>query len=507
MKNPETILLKNALIMTLNEKDEILENTDILIENDEIKNISKNLNVENAHLTIDCSNKLVMPGLVNAHFHSHENLFKGTYDNLPLELWMLYTYPFKDYGPFSNRLLYLQTMLGSIEMLKSGVTSVQEDFDEKPVSTIEGQSAVIQAHVDIGFRTNFVMTESTSHLCDMIPYLREIMPIEIQNLLPGTKSSDEAYKINEELIQTWNGRDDVKIVVSPGAPQRCDVAHLQRMFKLAEKYDLPYHFHCCETRVQRITGKEFYQSTIPQFAEKCGILGPRTTIAHNIWLDEKDIEVFAKNKINTVHNPISNLKLGSGVMPLIKLREAGINVCLGTDGINSNDTYNMLEVLKMTALLHKVTQPDYRKWPTSDEVLLMATRNAARSLMREDEIGSLEIGKKADLLILNLHTVAFGPITTPETVKNHIVYCENGNSIEKVIIRGRLVLDDYKIMNIDEKAILDELRGMMDEFFEKFKKTVAASDRFFPYFDEMYWKCINNPDPMWRFTASKNEYL
>ena len=137
----------------------------------------------------------------------------------------------------------------------------------------------------------------------------------------------------------------------------------------------------------------------------------------------------------------------------------------------------------------------------------MATKNAARSLMRSDEIGSLEEGKKADLLILDLTTDAFGPLTTPENLKNHLVYCENGTSIEKSIIRGKIVIDGHKIVSIDEKALLAELRSLMPAFWEDYKKTKAASDKLVSYLREMYWKCINHPDPMWRFTASKSEYL
>ncbi len=506
MKN-ERKLLKNGMVMTLNAADEIIENCDLLIEGDEIKAIGKNIESRPGDEIIDCSNKLIMPGIVNSHFHSQENLFKGYIDNLPLELWMLYTYPALEYGPFTPRLIYLRTMLGIIGMIKAGVTSVQDDFHEIPFATVEGESAAIQAYVDAGLRANVSMTEITNHLCDMLPYLREIMPKDIQEKIPGPRSSEEIYRTQEEIIQKWNGVDDVKVVVSPGAPQRCSTEHLQKMFKLAEKYDIPYHIHICETRAQRITGREFYGSSITRYAYETGILDARTTIAHNIWLDEQDIECYIKSGVNAVHNPVSNLKLGSGIMPLLKLQEAGINICLGTDGMSSNDTYNMFEVMKETALLHKITQPDYKKWPTSDMVLTMATKNAARSLMRQNEIGSLEPGKKADMLIVDLHSEAFGPYTIPSTVKNHLVYCENGSSINMSIIKGKIVMKDHEILTIDEKALLAELRDMVPQFFEDYEKTLEKAESLVPYLEKMYWKCIKDEDEMWRFSAPKKEYL
>ena len=500
-------LLKNGMILTLNASDDILEGFDLLIEGDKIKNIEKNIQGKPGDEVIDCTGKLVMPGLVNSHFHSQENLFKGYIDNLPLELWMLYTYPALEYGPFSPRLIYLRTMLGIIGMIKSGVTCVQDDFHEIPFATVEGESAAIQAYVDAGMRANVSMTEITNHLCDMLPYLRKIMPKEVQESIPGPRSSDEIYRTQEAIIQEWNGKNDVKVVVSPGAPQRCSTEHLKKMFKLAEEYDVPYHIHICETRAQRITGREFYDSSITRYAYEIGILSPRTTIAHNIWLDDKDIECYVKSGINAVHNPISNLKLGSGIMPLLKLQEAGVNICLGTDGMSSNDTYNMFEVMKEAALLHKVTHPDYKKWPTSDCVLAMATQNAARSLLREDEIGSLEVGKKADMLVVDLGTEAFGPCVMPSTVKNHLVYCENGNSIEMSIIKGKTIMKNHEILTIDEKALLGELRSMMPQFWEKYEKTREKADFLLPYLEEMYWACINDNDEMWRFSAPKREYV
>lgn len=499
-------ILKNGMILTLNEADDVLEGTDLLIEGDTIKFIGKDIPIQKGDEVIDCTDRLIMPGLVNAHLHSQENLFKGYIDNLPLELWMLYTYPVTEYGPFSARLIYLRTMLGIFNMLKSGVTSVQDDFHEIPFATVEGESAAVQAYVDAGMRANISMTEITNHLCDMLPYLRKIMPEEVQGMIPGPRTSEEIYHTQEEIIQKWNGKDDIKVVVSPGAPQRCSTEHLQKMFRLAERYDVPYHIHICETRAQRITGREFYGSSITKYAYDIGILDRRTTIAHNIWLDEKDISCYTKGGINAVHNPVSNLKLGSGIMPLWKLQEAGINICLGTDGMSSNDNYNMFEVMKTTALLHKVTQPDYKKWPASDDVITMATRNASRSLMREKEIGSLEVGKKADILVVDLHTDAFGPYTVPTNVKNHMVYCENGSSIIMSIIKGKIVMKDHKILTVDENALLSELRDMMPQFFKDYEKTRAKAEVFVPYLEEMYWTCINDNDEMWRFTAPKQEY-
>lgn len=503
MVNSSRMILKNARIMTLNDKDEMLENMDILIEGDTIRDIRNCIDVRSGDKVIDCRDRLVTPGFVNSHLHSDENLFKGWYPNLPLELWMLYAYPLFGFERPSNRLIYLRTMLGAIEMVKSGATTIQDDFMEQPFTTMDGHSAAIQAYVDLGLRTNVSVYEMHHHFCDNMPYLREIVPSDVQKLFDDPEPEDRVYARVEEMIQEWNGKDDVKIVVSISAPQRCDDKFSKHMFDIAEKYDVPYHIHICETRTQRITGREFYGSTIPQHSAKIGILSPRTTIAHCNWIDDEDIEVYKKAGVNIVHNPVSNLKLGSGIMPFNKLYDAGINICLGTDGMSTNDSNSILEVMKTAALLHKVTQPDFHKWPSSDVIMDMVTRNAARSVRRTDEIGAVEVGKKADLLVFDLNTYALAPETD---YKSLIIYCENGRSIDKVIARGKLIMDNHELITVNEKAIMSEVRELWREYRPSFERAMEQMRGVFPYLEEMYWKCMNDEDPLWRFSASKDEY-
>jgi len=204
--------------------------------------------------------------------------------------------------------------------------------------------------------------------------------------------------------------------------------------------------------------------------------------------------------VSVAHNPISNLKLGSGIMPLRKLLNAGVNVTLGTDGTSSNDSQNMFEVMKFTALLHKVTNPKYQEWPSSDEVLKMATHNAAFSTRRTQEIGSLEKGKKADMIILNLKNPAFTPL---HNIKNHLVYCENGRSVESVIIGGKLVMHNGKLLTVNEEEILGEIHDLMPDFKKKFQNTIKENERLFPYIDEIYWRCMKQNVGLNRFSDFK----
>ena len=245
--------------------------------------------------------------------------------------------------------------------------------------------------------------------------------------------------------------------------------------------------HILETKMQAVSGSEFYGKSIIKHAADIGFLSDRLTIAHSIWVSDEDIEIMGKAGVSVAHNPVSNLKLGSGIMPFRKLVKAGVNVTLGTDGISSNDSQNIFEVMKFTALLHKVTNPNYREWPTSDEVLRMATLNAARSTRRTQEIGSLEIGKKADIIILNLKNPSFTPL---HDIKKHLVYCENGRSVETVIIGGEIVMHEGKLLTVNEAKILEEITELMPEFQARLHETIKENHKLFPFIEEIYNRSI-----------------
>lgn len=498
------IILKNAMILTLDKDDNLYKDMDLRIEDGKITDISKNIIPQSDDEVMNCRGYLLTPGFVNAHLHSDENMFKGKYDDMPLELWMLYAYPPSGaYGNFSERLVYLRTLVGAIEQIKSGVTTCQDDVSGHPCSTLETHNIIFKAYEKIGMRANISTSTLNKNYLDTIPYLRETVPEELQKKFSNPVSDEDALNNAEEIIKAWNGKGLFKVTLSPIAPQRCTDDYNVAVYELAEKYNLPYHTHICETRMQRETGFEFYGKTVLQHCKDIGILSSRTTIAHGNWLDDRDVEIAAETGINVVHNIVSNMKLGSGIMPFTKMKAAGVHLALGTDGTSSNDSQNIMEVMKTAALIHKVTQPDYHKWPTSSDILDMATHGGARSVMRENEIGSLEVGKQADILMFNLRSPAFTPLND---VKNHLVYCENGSDLTNVMIAGKFVMKDRKITTIDEMEVIDELSSMADDFSRFHESCLSLSDEIYPYVDDSYRRCMRADDSFWRLTASREEY-
>lgn len=185
-------------------------------------------------------------------------------------------------------------------------------------------------------------------------------------------------EIYEEVIRRWDRKDGMKVVFSTSAPQRCTDEYLMRGLKIAEKYDLPMHTHILETRMQRATGPEFYGKSIVKHIRDLGFLTDRLTIIHGVWMDEEDMRMIGEAGASVAHNPVSNLKLGSGIMPLRKMVRNKVNVVLGTDGMSSNDGYSIFETVKFAALLQKVMDADYKTWLDAKSILKMAIRTPAR---------------------------------------------------------------------------------------------------------------------------------
>lgn len=459
---------------------------DLQIEGDRIAAVGQGLAAPDGATVIDGAGKLVMPGLVNAHLHSNEALFKGRYDNMPLEIWMLYAYPILGTRPVDPRLVYLRSMLVAIESLKTGVTCLTDDLYESPQQTFEQLGAAVQAYDDIGIRATVSGHVVDKNFLDTIPFTRDYVPQQLQDEVARLRPPTVAEYV--DFAKTAHGAFEgragrIRFMLAPSAPQRCTPELMQAADELARAWKVPFHTHIVETKVQGVTGPVMYGKTLLQYLNDLGCLHRGTTIAHAIWMTQRDIELMGEAGCSIVHNTISNQKLGAGIAPVRRLLEAGVTVALGSDGICSNDTPRMFDVMKACALIHKVETPDYSKWLDASEVLHACTLAGARSALIEDETGSLEVGKKADLLLLDMSTVSFLP---RNDIRNHLVYCENGSSIEKVFVNGEVVVDGGRLTKVDEKALLEELRRRMPEFQAYNAELEAANRPFQPYFNQVH---------------------
>lgn len=481
-------MIKNATIMTLDDEDSWIEDGDIVIEDGKIMALGHNLSpesfeVERVHQAKD---RLVMPGLVNAHLHSMDRFDRGRFDNLPLDLWQaLYNPPLGNRN-WTPRECYLRTALNGIEMMKAGTTTVIDDVRHGTMNE-ENIEAVFQAYQDLGMRAFVSIGYSDKAYYKAIPYLEEILPSHLKEELDRSKVpiGDEVIKLWRKYGQRWRGR--VGFVLSPSGTQRCTDDFLRKTWNLSEEMRLPVVVHVLETKVQAIAGRLFYGKSIVAHMKALNLLTPMTTLIHAVWLTDDDIGLISRAEASVVHNPVANLKLGSGVAPVRKFLDAGINVALGTDNNNANDTVNLFDTMKLAALLHKVVDFDYDRWIGAKEVVKMATRAGAHCVGLGGEIGTLSVGKRADLILLDLTKIPFFP---RNNLLYQLVFCENGGSVDMVVVDGIPVVERGRMTTVNEDKILQETMNRANEIQDKIRTASQRGAELVPYLRQAYQRCI-----------------
>jgi cytosine/adenosine deaminase-related metal-dependent hydrolase len=436
---------------------------------------------------IDGSGHLLMPGLVNAHFHSSVNHLKGSLDSLPLEIFMLYESP--ELGAeIAPRVAYVRTMLGALEMLRGGVTTVLDDAFFVPAPSPPLIDAVMQAYEDCGMRAVLALDQPDVPEIDKLPFLAELLPPELRARAAGPPAMDAQGLLDcyRHLLRTWHGRAQgrLRAAVSCSAPQRVTRAYFQALDELSRRHDLPFYVHVLETKLQRVLGEErFAGRSLIRYVHDEGLLSERLNIIHGIWIDDRDMDLIAQAGSVIAHNPISNLRLGSGIMPFRALRSRGIPVCLGTDEAIADDAVNMWSVAKLAGLVHNIAGADYERWPVASEVLDCLIGGGARAMRSPVPIGQISAGHQADLILLDLDTLAFTPLND---LRRQLVYCENGSSVRLTMVAGRVVYAHGAVTGIDEPALRREAREQAALLRDLNAPAQAAASQWLPYYRQMY---------------------
>ncbi len=464
------------------------ETGDIIIEGDTITALGDNLSPEHFHVQkiLPAQNHLAIPGLVNAHLHSHDRFDKGRFDNLPLEIWMALYNPPLGKRNWTPREAYLRTIVNAVEMLKSGTTTVIDDVVHGSFSE-EVIDAVFQAYQDIGMRALVSIHFSDQVYHKTIPYLEDLLPESLKQELsrPGPLKPDEVLQLWRRYAKRWRGR--VGFILAPSAPMRCTDEFLKKTWQLSKELDLRVIVHFMETKVQVITSQLFYGSCLADHMESLGILTPRTSLVHCVWASDQDLARIQDSGSSVIHNPVSNAKLGCGIAPIRKILERGIPVGLGTDNINANDSANLLEAMKLAALLNKIPDFNYERWVGAKDVLNMATRGGAICAGLEEEIASLSVGRKADIILLDLKKAPFFP---RNNLVHQLVFCEHGESVDTVIVGGKIVVEKGQMVAVDEQKMMNELVELEDGIKEKICRAAARGAELEPYLRKAYFKCV-----------------
>lgn len=493
------ILFRQVRLLELGSEEGHSGVRDVRISKGVITDIAPDLAPTPHENVIEGAGNLLMPGLVNGHFHSAVNHMKGRLPSLPLEVFMLYECPELEVLRPTPREAYLRTLLGCIEMLKGGTTSVQDDCFFVPSPESDIIDAVAQAYVDSGLRARLALDQPELSELDKLPFLKSLLPSDLHQQLSTDSGADaaqllEAYK---HLIDRWHGADNgrIKAAVSCSAPQRVSPAYFGELDALSRSHDLPFYAHMLETRLQRVQGEKYLNGrSLVKYTHELGLLTERMNVIHAIWVDDGDLDLLAASGAVVAHNPNSNLRLGSGIMRWRDMHERNIPICLGVDEAIADDAINMWSVMKTAASIHNITDVDYERWPTASEVLRAATQAGGRA-MREPGLGTIEIGSPADLLLINLKALPFVPLNN---LHRQLVHCELGQSILMTMVAGKIVVEAGRLTTVDETSILEEVADVFAQKQSALAEADALVERYLPHYRDMYLHAGKHPLPFER---------
>ncbi|MDX1486308.1 MAG: amidohydrolase family protein [Alphaproteobacteria bacterium] len=472
---------------------------DILIEGADIALVEPDLPARRTAgaEVIDATGHLVIPGLVNAHYHSHDTLCRGLFEELPLEMWLLYTLPMG--GHRSKCEVRLRTLVGALESLRSGITTVQDMLGLIPLSE-DYLDVVIAAYEEIGARVVFSPMVFDIPAVAMLRF-KDMVPADVQEML-GTAALGAKEQIDflSAQIARHPAQGTLHWALGPFAPQRCSPELLAGCADLAERHDLGIYIHVYETRGQVLMAREDYADyggSFITYLDKSGLLTRRLNIAHSIWLTRAEMERMAAADAGAVLNHLSNMKLKSGVAPVLDMREAGMRVALGCDNCSGSDVQNMFQAMKMYCLLAAVSDPEPGP-PLAHEALRLATLGGARSAMLEGRLGAVKPGHRADLVLLDMKDIAYLPYNS---AARQLVYTETGRSIDTVIVEGRVVIKDRRVQTIDEDDLRAEVADLMEGFRADFADVVESRAAALPHLLKAHRRVWESDVGLERFIA------
>ena len=415
------ILIKNANLISMDYKRaKIEEGIDILIEDEVIKKIDRNIE-EAVDKVIDVTRKVVMPGLINTHCHVPMSVFRETVDGYITQDWLEQKiWPMED--KLTNNDIYWASLLSFIEMIKTGTTAINDMYFMT--------EDIIKAAKEAGIRL-----QTTRTLMDLLG------------------DGDTRIKELEELINKYHNKEkNITFNIGIHGFYTTNDKYIPKCVELAKKYNLPIHIHFCENAKEVEDIQNMYGVESPVELIKRYFKGMHVSLAHSVKLTSKEIKELAEENIYVSHCPVSNLKLGCGTAKIVEMQDAGITVTLGTDGQGSGSNLDLFETMKFTALLQK-GMLENPKVLTAYEVLKMATINGAKALGLEEKIGSIEKGKQADIIIINLDEVTIKPVND---VFAQIVYNVKGTNVETTIVAGKILMEDRKLEHLEENSIYEK---------------------------------------------------
>jgi 5-methylthioadenosine/S-adenosylhomocysteine deaminase len=442
-KEKADLLITGGTVVTMDAQRRVINDGAVAIRGDSIVGVGSRAEIESrfeAPKTIDAHGALVMPGLINGHAHAAMSLFRGLADDLSLDDWLKkYIFPAEARNVTEDFVVW-GTRLGLLEMLRGGITTYADMY--------YFEDAVARVTKEAGMRG--VLGETI-----------------IDFPAPDNKTLAAAFTYTQDYLTHWKGDPLIVAAVAPHSIYTCSEKTLQDAVALARRNGAPILIHIAEAPFELEQSRAKHGLTPVGYLERIGVLGPDVVGAHCVWVDQADIASLVHFGVGCINNPSSNMKTASGVMPVVEMLAAGEAVGLATDGAASNNNQDMFQEMDLASKLQKSSRRDPRALP-AEQVVEMATIGGARALHLDKQIGSLEAGKKADVILISLDA----PHATPMyNVYSHLVYALKASDVKTVIIAGKTVMDDRRILTLDENVILAKAR----EYKSKIEKSLATA--------------------------------
>ena len=448
------MIFENATVITMDSGRRIIRDGAVAVSGSRIVGVGKKSEIQKEFADdnerVDLQGMVVIPGLVNTHVHQAQALIRGCADDLGLidwlvnRVWVLQGNYDKDDGRISSELCIL-------EMLKSGTTA----FVETMIAGRYGFDGIARVVEYSGIRAAL-----SKIVMDLPSYVKSGAMYE--GMIEDRQAS---FKEALDMHAKWEGGADGRIQVwfGPRPPGGCNADLYEEMMAAANERGMGVTIHLAEVKEDmEYIRKEFNMSPV-EFVESVGMIGPRVLLIHTVWLDDKDIQRLAETGTHVTHNPVCNTKIASGIAPIPAMLAAGVNVSLGTDGGPSNNTYDMIHDMRWASYIHKVNGFDPTLTP-SEVVLEKATINGAKAMGLEDEIGSIEVGKRADLVALDMNKPHLIPAPDPVST---IVCAASGSDVDTVVIDGKIIVRHGQVKTMDEERILREAQERAEKVYQR----------------------------------------
>lgn len=479
------LLVRQATIL---DADGPLRVADIRAEGGTITQVGPGLSPGSAEV-VEAGGMVAMPGLINAHTHSAQNLDRGTTPNLPLDLWLMWAVFGKP--PITAEDRYTLAMAGALEMLKSGCTAVLDHGWVAPWDFDNYSEAVMSAYADAGMRAGVAPMIGDLDIFDTMSFAGASGPKPEPLGEPF-----EAAGLLESMgrfFDRWHGAHSrLTPMVGPSAPQRCTHELMDGLAGLARERGAGFHTHVLETRTQIGANLERYGRSSVSYLEDLGMLRPGSSLAHCVWMDPDEFSTVRRCGATIVHNPVSNLRCGSGILPVADLLEGGVSVALGADGAASNDNQNMFEAMKFATLLQTL-HGSHLRWPQAPAIWRMCLQGGAAALGQP--LGSLQPGSAADIVLLDAERHV--PVHA-EGLATSLVLAEHGQSVHTVIVNGEVMVSEGRSTRVDEGAMAERSRDLQRRFHEGLPERQAFYDRYVDVLTEIHDYEMARPVPVER---------